>query len=136
MMQDFKTAHLLGVSPRAQFYAMLLGSGASVFVSVAAYELYTAAWAVPGPELPAPTAMIWLDMASLVCPAQDLPLFPWPLLCQCQPVQLRSCQLSSRPSLCCLVAVGQASIPACTGRIVLMPVTFAKTSQECLLLRR
>ena len=46
MMQDFKTAHLLGVSPRAQFYAMLLGSGASVFVSVAAYALYTAAWEV------------------------------------------------------------------------------------------
>ncbi|KAK9800344.1 hypothetical protein WJX73_006522 [Symbiochloris irregularis] len=66
MMQDFKTAHLLGVSPRAQFFAMLLGSGASVFVSVAAYALYTAAWEVPGPELPAPTAMIWLDMASLV----------------------------------------------------------------------
>lgn len=66
MMQDFKTAHLLGVSPRAQFFAMLLGSAASVFVSVAAYALYTAAWAVPSPELPAPTAMIWLDMASLV----------------------------------------------------------------------
>ena len=66
MMQDFKTAHLLGVSPRAQFYAMLLGSAASVFVSVAAYALYTAAWPVPSPELPAPTAMIWLDMAELV----------------------------------------------------------------------
>ena len=69
MMQDFKTAHLLGVSPRAQFFAMLLGSTASVFVSVGAYALYTTAWPVPGPELPAPTAMIWLDMASLVRPS-------------------------------------------------------------------
>lgn len=67
MMQDFKTAHLLGVCPRAQFYAMLIGSAASVFVSVAAYALYTSAFVIPGPEFPAPTAEIWLDMAELVC---------------------------------------------------------------------
>ena len=65
-LQDFKTAHLLGVCPRAQFSAMLLGSGASVFVSVAAYALYTSSAEVPGPEFPAPTAEIWLDMAELV----------------------------------------------------------------------
>jgi uncharacterized oligopeptide transporter (OPT) family protein len=72
--QDFKTAHLLGVCPRAQFFAMLLGSAASALVSVAAYTLYTAAWPVPGPEFPAPTAEIWLDMADLVrarAPAQQ-----------------------------------------------------------------
>lgn len=45
---------------------MLLGSGASVFVSVAAFALYTSAWQIPGPEFPAPTAEIWLDMAELV----------------------------------------------------------------------
>ena len=66
MMQDFKTAHLLGVCPRAQFYAMLMGSAASVFVSVGAYALYTSAFQIPGPEFPAPTAEIWLDMAELV----------------------------------------------------------------------
>lgn len=66
MMQDFKTAHLLGVRPRAQFYAMLIGSFASVFVSVGAYALYTSAFEIPGPEFPAPTAEIWLDMAELV----------------------------------------------------------------------
>jgi uncharacterized oligopeptide transporter (OPT) family protein len=65
-MQDFKTAHLLGVCPRAQFVAMLLGSAASAGVSVAAYTLYTSAWQVPGPDFPAPTAEIWLDMADLV----------------------------------------------------------------------
>ncbi|KAK9902795.1 hypothetical protein WJX75_006292 [Coccomyxa subellipsoidea] len=66
MMQDFKTAHLLGVCPRAQFAAMLLGSAVSAGVSVAAYSLYTSAWQVPGPDFPAPTAEIWLDMADLV----------------------------------------------------------------------
>lgn len=65
-LQDFKTAHLLGVCPRAQFAAMLLGSAVSAGVSVAAYSLYTSAWQVPGPDFPAPTAEIWLDMADLV----------------------------------------------------------------------
>lgn len=73
MMQDFKTAHLLGVCPRAQFYAMLIGSAASVFVSVAAYALYTSAFVIPGPEFPAPTAEIWLDMAELVCSSGSTP---------------------------------------------------------------
>ena len=64
--QDFKAAYLLGVSPRDQFWSMLIGSGGSVLVSAAAYVLYTSAWTVPGPELPAPTAQVWLDMAQLV----------------------------------------------------------------------
>jgi hypothetical protein len=46
--QDFKTAHLLGVAPSAQLVAMLLGSAASVPLSVAAYMLYTSAWQVSG----------------------------------------------------------------------------------------
>ncbi|KAF6262322.1 OPT superfamily oligopeptide transporter [Scenedesmus sp. NREL 46B-D3] len=66
LMQDFKTAHLLGVAPSSQLLAMLLGSAASVPLSVAAYMLYTSAWQVPGPELPAPMALIWLNMAKLV----------------------------------------------------------------------
>ena len=51
---------------RWQFFAMLLGSGASVLVSVGAYTLFTSAYEVPGPLFPAPTAEIWLDMANLV----------------------------------------------------------------------
>lgn len=48
---------------------MLIGSGASIFVSVGAFKLYTSTYEVPGPEFPAPTAEIWLDMAKLVTPA-------------------------------------------------------------------
>lgn len=40
MMQDLKTGHLLGGSPRAQFLAQLIGSAVSIVVAVAAYELY------------------------------------------------------------------------------------------------
>lgn len=45
-LQDFKTAHLLGVPASSQLVAMLLGSAASVPLSVAAYLLYTHAWQV------------------------------------------------------------------------------------------
>lgn len=69
LQQDFKTAHLLGVPPSSQLVAMLLGSAASIPLSVAAFLLYTSAWEVPGPVLQAPMAQIWLDMAKLVCVA-------------------------------------------------------------------
>lgn len=66
LMQDLKTGHLLRASPRAQFYAQLIGSFFSVFFTVAAYLLYSNAYEIPSDTLPAPTAMIWLDMAKLM----------------------------------------------------------------------
>lgn len=35
-------------------------------MTVAAWTLYSSAYTIPGPEFPAPTAMIWLDMAEVV----------------------------------------------------------------------
>ncbi|KAI0244060.1 OPT super [Massospora cicadina] len=66
MMQDLKAGHLLNAKPRAQFYGQLLGSTVSVFASAVAYRLYTSVYTIPGPEFPAPTAQVWLDMARLV----------------------------------------------------------------------
>eukprot|EP00026_Physarum_polycephalum_P003986 Phypoly_transcript_04003.p1 GENE.Phypoly_transcript_04003~~Phypoly_transcript_04003.p1 ORF type:complete len:681 (+),score=94.37 Phypoly_transcript_04003:110-2152(+) len=66
LMQDLKTGHLLRASPRAQFYAQMIGSFFSVFFTVAAYQLYSTAYQIPSDTLPAPTAAIWLDMAELV----------------------------------------------------------------------
>jgi len=66
LMQDLKTGHLLRASPRAQFYAQLVGSFFSVFFAVAAYQLYSTAYEIPSALLPAPTAAIWIDMAELV----------------------------------------------------------------------
>ena len=48
--------------------AMLIGSGASVFVSVAAYLLFASFYDIPSSQFPVPTAEIWLDMAKLVSP--------------------------------------------------------------------
>ena len=35
-------------------------------MAVGAWALYSSAYEIPGPEFPAPTAMIWLDMAEVV----------------------------------------------------------------------
>jgi OPT family oligopeptide transporter len=66
LMQDLKTGHLIGASPKAQFYGQLLGSLVSSFVSTGAYLLYSSVYEIPGTEFPAPTAQVWLDMSRLV----------------------------------------------------------------------
>ncbi|KAJ8602126.1 hypothetical protein CTAYLR_001634 [Chrysophaeum taylorii] len=65
MMQDLKTGLLLGVAPSAQFGVQILGSFCSILFSVALYRLYSSVYQIPGPDLPAPTALVWLDMAQL-----------------------------------------------------------------------
>jgi uncharacterized oligopeptide transporter (OPT) family protein len=66
MMQDFKTAHLLGVCPKCQVLAMLVGSFVSCWLSAGFYALFSRVYEVGGPQLPAPTSVIWIDMARLV----------------------------------------------------------------------
>lgn len=41
MMQDLKTGHLLGASPRAQFWGQMIGSFAGAIISAGVYKLYT-----------------------------------------------------------------------------------------------
>jgi len=65
-MQDLKTGHLLGASPRAQFKGQLIGSALSILVTSSAYSLYTRAYPIPGPDFPAPTAYVWLSLARLL----------------------------------------------------------------------
>lgn len=66
LMQDLKTGYLLEASPKAQFYGQMIGSLVSSFVATGAYLLYTTVYTIPGPEFPAPTAQVWLDMSRLV----------------------------------------------------------------------
>ncbi|KAG0259247.1 hypothetical protein BG011_002755 [Mortierella polycephala] len=66
LMQDLKTGHLLAASPKAQFWAQLIGSLASVFISTGVYKLYSTAYELPGPQFAVPTAKVWLDLARLV----------------------------------------------------------------------
>ncbi|KAH9178305.1 OPT oligopeptide transporter protein-domain-containing protein [Lactarius sanguifluus] len=66
LMQDLKTGHLVGASPRAQFYGQLIGSTLSIPVTVTAFILYSKAYTIPGPTFPAPTAYVWLSLARLL----------------------------------------------------------------------
>ena len=65
-MQDFKTGHLVGASPRAQFQGQLIGSLVSVFVTTTAFAFYSQAYTIPGPNFPVPTAYVWLNFARLL----------------------------------------------------------------------
>ncbi|PWN53729.1 OPT superfamily oligopeptide transporter [Violaceomyces palustris] len=66
LMQDYKTGHLIGASPRSQFKGQLIGSTLGILISCFAYKLYTETYEIPGPQFPAPTAAVWLNLARLV----------------------------------------------------------------------
>lgn len=66
MMQDLKTGHLLGASPRKQLIAQLVGNCAGVVFAVPAYMLITGGYELGGTDLPAPAAQAWKAMAELL----------------------------------------------------------------------
>ena len=66
MLQDLKTGHLLGASPRAQFWGQLIGSFAGAIVSAGVYTLYTNVYEIPGGLFQVPTAWVWIFTARLV----------------------------------------------------------------------
>jgi OPT family oligopeptide transporter len=71
MMQDLKTGHLLGASPRKQFLAQLIGISAGVVLVIPVYYLFTSAYEVGGEKLPAPAAHAWKAMAELLTKGLD-----------------------------------------------------------------
>ncbi|KAJ5826748.1 hypothetical protein N7447_003511 [Penicillium robsamsonii] len=72
MMQDLKTGHLLGASPKAQFYGQIIGSIVGAVLSTAVYKLYVNVYEVPGEMFQTPTAYVWIFTARLVT-GQGLP---------------------------------------------------------------
>ncbi|MFH2202984.1 MAG: OPT family oligopeptide transporter [Elusimicrobiota bacterium] len=71
MMQDLKTGHLLGASPRQQFIAQLIGICAGVILVVPVYFLFTSGYEIGGEKIPAPAAMAWKAMAELLAKGLD-----------------------------------------------------------------
>ena len=59
LMQDLKTGHLLGASPKAQFYGQIIGSIWSAIISAGIYKLYTRVYEIPGPLFQIPTAQVF-----------------------------------------------------------------------------
>jgi uncharacterized oligopeptide transporter (OPT) family protein len=76
MMQDLKTGHLLGASPKAQFYGQMIGSLVGAVLSTAVYKLYVNVYEIPGEMFQTPTAYVWIFTARLVT-GQGLPDMAW-----------------------------------------------------------
>jgi OPT family oligopeptide transporter len=72
LLQDLKTGHLLGASPKAQFYGQLIGSAVGAVVSALVYKLYTSVYEIPSDLFQTPTAYVWIFTARLVT-GQGLP---------------------------------------------------------------
>lgn len=66
LMQDYKTGHLVGVAPWNQFRGQLLGSLLGIGFTVFGYTVYRSTYPIPGPQFPAPTAAVWLNLARLI----------------------------------------------------------------------
>lgn len=71
MMQDLKTGHMLGASPRKQFQAQLVGILAGVVLVVPVYFIFDAAYDIGGEKMPAPAAHAWRAMAELLTQGLD-----------------------------------------------------------------
>ncbi|KAJ5091478.1 hypothetical protein NUU61_006348 [Penicillium alfredii] len=76
MMQDLKTGHLLGASPKAQFYGQMIGSLVGAVLSTAVYKMYVNVYEIPGDMFQTPTAYVWIFTARLVT-GQGLPERAW-----------------------------------------------------------
>lgn len=76
MMQDLKAGHLLGASPKAQFYGQMIGSAVGAVVSAGVYKLYTSVYEVPGGMFQVPTGFVWIFTARLVT-GKGLPHMAW-----------------------------------------------------------
>lgn len=66
LMQDLKTGHLVGASPKAQFLAQIIGTAYSVFLSSIMYKVYNSVYTIPSDTFRIPTAVIWVDCLRLV----------------------------------------------------------------------
>ncbi|CDO95814.1 unnamed protein product [Kluyveromyces dobzhanskii CBS 2104] len=66
LMQDLKTGHLLGASPKAQFIAQSIGAAWSIVLSSVVYRLYNKIYDIPNQQFRIPTAVVWIDCARLV----------------------------------------------------------------------
>jgi len=76
ILQDLKAGHLIGASPKAQFYGQLIGSVVGAFVSAVVYKLYVSVYDVPGELFQVPTAYVWIFTARLVT-GKGLPPLAW-----------------------------------------------------------
>jgi OPT family oligopeptide transporter len=71
LMEDFKTGHLLGATPKRQTYAQLVGVAAGAIAAVPIFFALTEAFGLGSEALQAPSAMAWSGMAQLLSKGFD-----------------------------------------------------------------
>ena len=73
MMNDLKTGHMVGASPKKQFIAQLFGIFAGILTAVPMYWLFDQAWDIGGEDSPlgAPAAHSWKAVAQVVTQGLD-----------------------------------------------------------------
>lgn len=76
ILQDLKAGHLVGASPKAQFYGQVIGSVVGAFISALVYKLYVSVYDIPGELFQVPTAYVWIFTARLVT-GKGLPPMAW-----------------------------------------------------------
>ncbi|KAG7195810.1 uncharacterized protein KQ657_002195 [Scheffersomyces spartinae] len=76
LMQDLKTGHLLGASPKAQFIAQIIGTLYSIILAPIMYKVYNSVYEIPGSLFRIPTAVVWIDCSRLVT-GDGLPPHVW-----------------------------------------------------------
>lgn len=76
LMQDLKTGHLLGASPKAQFVAQIIGTLYSIILAPIMYKVYNSVYEIPGTLFRVPTAVVWIDCSRLVT-GHGLPPHVW-----------------------------------------------------------
>lgn len=76
LLQDLKAGHLIGASPKAQFWGQMIGSFVGAIVSALVYKLYVSVYDIPGDLFQVPTAYVWIFTARLVT-GKGLPPMAW-----------------------------------------------------------
>lgn len=72
IMQDLKTGHLLGASPRKQLVAQLVGTVIGVLVVVPVFFVFISAYELGSEKLPAPAAFMWKAVAEIMTGGLDM----------------------------------------------------------------
>jgi len=66
MMHDLKAGYLIGVAPRKQFFAQLIGISVGIITCVPIYKLYDTAYTIGSDSFPAPAAHAWKAVAEVL----------------------------------------------------------------------
>ncbi|KAG2379019.1 hypothetical protein C9374_007657 [Naegleria lovaniensis] len=66
MMHDLKAGYIIGVAPRKQFFAQIIGIVVGIITCIPIYKLYDTAYTIGSSSFPAPAAHAWKAVAEVL----------------------------------------------------------------------